>query len=319
MRCTHPTIAALIVALTAMAFAEPARAQVAAPSMLPDEFVTPNPAAMQWDDGSRAGISYAQTTVDASSGDYDTATQRAGLLALWSWGGLAAELEHEEDTEGDVEREADIQRGALSLMPLNWLAVGGLAQNAEFSQSDLSGFTLDATSEIRALGGSVRLLDVIYLGYAQGQDSGEFDIAFGPSTPAEIDFADTRDVRAWGLALRGGKMWRYHLEYYSIEFDPFEFPSNVFFPEGVEIDEHRDSTAVVEIGWRSIVVGARLTEVDEESNKRDIHIQRYSVAWVPAGVLGLVYSYENSETEDQDTGDWIEDQQTHSLSLVYLF
>jgi hypothetical protein len=321
MRIARSIVAVLAFAViaTGTGFLPSAQAQVAAPALMPDTFVTPNPAAMQWGMESRAGLGYGQTETDADSGDFDSEESRAGALLLWGWGGLAGELEHEETASGDLDREGDLRRGALSLMPLGWLSIGVFYQGADYSQTDAADISVDFTSEILAFGGSVRLFDLFYFGYAQGNDEVDVDISVNTTPPAGFSFSDTREVRAWGAGVRGGKDFRYHLEYYVIDFDPVTFEGNAFNPDGGEIDEHEDSAIVIELGWRGFLAGAEWIESDQKSDKRDTRTQRYSVAWVPASGFGVVYHYATEEKEDQDTGDTVEESKTHSLSLVYLF
>lgn len=310
-------IPALLVAAL-LAGAGSALAQVGAPSLLPDEVFTTNPAAMQWDDASRVVLGYGRERVNPQGEDYDTEGSRAGLLGLWSWGALSAEGSRFRETGGDREERGNQLRGALSLKIAEWLSVGVLDQETSYKVGD-STFLVDLDSSILAYGASLRIAEVLYAGYAQGRDRIDGKLVAGAPANLTAKFSDTRNVVTYGGGIRLGETLRLHAEYFVLDYDPVKIPANDILPQAVEFDEHTDGTGVLEVGWHGFVLGGRWTTSDQKSDDRKDKIAEYSVAWIPESGLGLAYRYQTDRTRDNDTGDLYEKRTGQTISLVYLF
>ena len=295
-------------------------AQVAAPSLFPSEFVTTNPAAMQWGGPSRAGIIVGEgrTTDDPQASNGTTRIGAAGFRGVWDSFAIAAEGARGETTSGDVDTVLEQTQGAVSLRVLDSLALGAVYQESSFSEEQPTGFDIAVDSTLTAYGASLRVAEFLFLGYGQGRESIDVEFTFpASSTPA---FSDERDVRVYGAGIRAGSNFRIHVEAYKIEWDSIAIgavPPLTF--QSSEIDERVEEVGILEIGWGSLIIGARAGTERNISDDETTHSVAYAIGLAPMSGWALVYQYEVEETKDDATGDIQEKSELQAVALVYQF
>ena len=292
-----------------------ASAQVAAPSLLPNEYTTPNPAIIQWGAPSRVGGGYGEQEVtdDPSTGDLTHTQSIVGFRGVWESFALAGQVAQFETKSGPVDESVEQSTIEGSLRITDWLSIGALNQRLDFSQRQVDGSKFTADSTIMAYGVSLKLAEIFFLGYAQGTDEVDVEFTTGPPTPITFSGSDTREVRLFGAGIRAGSEMRLHAEVYQIEFDPIEIPAL-----SLKAEEVSESVAVLEVAWGNLVAGVTLTQTENKSDDEDTEKAAYALGWAPMSGLAFIYEIEESETTDS-TDAVVKKTRAQGLSVVWQF
>jgi hypothetical protein len=309
--------------LAGIGLADRAAAQVAVPPLTPISpmlngnsgtllagFVLLNPAAQQWGAPSRIGLGMIQNETDIMrQGTYD----QDGRLAGFRWVGMRFGLSLEALSirgDYDVSRDYSLDQTnvALSMRPLGPVAVGAGYYRQEFEDNPI----FNKVTTI-AGGASLRIGELIYLGIAGGEDTQEYEDRNFEGTGETYSHTADRNFTAYGAAIRRGGTLSFHLEWFAVDREAYNLQNS-------EFSDLKSQNGVLEIGLWSIIVGARVSQVDEEmgGNRYKTDAKVYDLAWAPFRGLTLGGRYEITEETDESTDTDIENE-VRAITLGWQF
>ena len=306
---TTKMLAACFTLVIAMAIAQSALAQSASSSLFPFEFVTINPAAMQWGPPSRVGASYSENevTYDPVEKKRKTGSTSAGARLVWDNFALAGEGSSTETlSTNNLDTSGETGAGAVSFRLFDWISIGGGYQQgtAKSVDSGGSGFEIDYTVAMAGL--SLRIGETLFLGYAEGEQ--ELEFAFLPSGTTDTA---TRGTRTYGAALHMGTDIRMRIEASRTEFDDIILFQSTFGGESNE-------SVSLEIGMGEFMVGGSVSESHNRDNHKTAESALAFIGWVPTEGIALAAAYGESETAD-NTGTTVEKAEIQAVALAIQF
>jgi len=293
------------------ALAAPALAQVAAPSLLPVnpfvdaasyytalDFVTLNPAAMQWGAPSRIGAAALEVTRDEGTGsDLNFAGEAYGARGVWERFSLAAEASSVKDDEASFDYTQDTTFYGLAAQPFGWLALGASQYEAKIDDGGNA-----TTDTIGAYGVSLRLSEMFFVGYTSGRETLD---------SYQLTEKVSRDVRAFGVGFRRGGSFNVHAEYYSFYRAPYKING------GYRAKDQAD-VGVLELGLGSLVAGYRAFRYENKSDSEKSDGQQVSLAWAPASGFTLGAHLATSTDKNAD-GSKKADEEVRTISVGWQF
>ena len=284
--------------------------QFAAPSLLPAEFVTTNPAAMNWGAPSRVGIGMGRDASNAPGGPESKVNGTfGGIRGVFSGGAAALEgFSTKSDDPTFEEKQRYLSLGlALGIGPRAAIGVSGTSLKIDKTVPSVADQTIEFSDG--KLGGSLRLGEVFYVGVSYDR--------------ADVDLTDhitgasgkigTIETTAWGVGLSGGKELRGHIEFHreDAETKP-DLP-------GATTTKSVTTVGVLEAGYQSLVVGVQA----ERDYDADTFVTKDSttlaLAYAPlSGGISVQIEGGTGSTKDA-TGTKTKESRHRAITLLYLF
>lgn len=318
MRRTLPLAVACLLAGAA------AQAQVAAPSIVPAlptffespglataEFVTLNPAAIQWGGPTRIGVSHSDSKRDESGSHRDFGAQAGGFRLVFQNTAIAAETSRFYDRERNRKQNFETSSGAVSFKPFDWLAVGGGLGNG---RRDEVVPPTDNTrkTQVSSYGASVRIGEMFFVGAAAGMDQlDKTDRSTTPATKTE----EARPFQIYGVGIRRGGPVTFHIEYYTVHREPYEFGT-------AKKEDVTAGVGVAELNWAGVLVGYRgfALESKDTGSKEKTTGAQYTLGWAPASGFAILAHLITADVKDDSSGTAVTiKKETRSASVVYQF
>jgi hypothetical protein len=260
------------------------------PGQLSAGFVLLNPAAQQWGTPSRIGAGVLKGETDVmKQGTYDYEGKLAGLRWVGMTFGLAVERLSIDGTDPNTLEDfsQDQTNVGLSMRIFAPVAIG-----VGYGKQNREAGTISQTVTTTTLGGSLRIGEIIYLGIAGGEDTRDYK-----DTSIPYSSTDDRNYYIYGIGLRRGGTFSFHLEWFASDRDAYNLGKS-------KTADLTSQTGVLEIGLWSFVLGGRVATVDQEYNgnryKTDAAI--YDFAWAPFHGLTIGGRYEITKEKDEGSG-----------------
>ncbi|MDH4225746.1 MAG: hypothetical protein OEW12_08885 [Deltaproteobacteria bacterium] len=304
------------------------QAQVAVPSIITatDDFVTNNPAAIQWGTPSRVGLSSINmagqeddkvTGIKVPSSNFSVSGYNLGARIVKEHFAFAVQTSQlKVGVKAAPAYSQNISAPALALsVDIGGMAAIGVGQGQLIKATKDTGKDESETTTTPMVGVSFKLANVIYLGAATGNDT----LAFRDKLAPANDVDAKRPFNTYGLGLRGGdKDFMYHIEYDA----DFRKDYSISKPANSKADlKEVTRTGVAEIVVKNIALGLEGSEKRTDNQPDNYTLSRtaaYRVGWSPMEGFALTYA-KSVEKENDITRGVYTILNTDTLSLAYAF
>lgn len=300
-------------------------------------FTPHNPAAIQWGGPDRIGAGALEGDIEQKAllNNVPVGTQESehkagfgGLRVAWEFFAVAgSSLSTEEKSTGppnpNFMRDSSTTNVQASLTALGGLMAVGFGreevENREpFEIPQGSGNFFPGRQDItfETIGVSFNFSNFFYLGFARGTQERSVTLA-GQAAPL---FTIKADVDKAGVAIRQGGEWKWYVELYVLDFEPFV---------GSPDSGLKASTAVIQTNYSGWLLGFSKTDIDLTDDPtqplRDETVEATVVdfGWAPDQGLAITMRWTQMDISDSDPGvpglRFEQLVENVSLSLTFLF
>lgn len=241
-----------------------------------------NPAAMPWSMNSHAGL--GALTGQQEDSLSPTANDAEGKFGGLRWVGerFAIGLETADfDTKSAIISSQELSSVAIAAKTWDWLTLGVSRETFGFTLG-----TLDRKVEGIAYGASFRIGEWIYVGAGMASQDFQDSPSIGPTSQG------SRDGTTAGLALMGGKDFRWRIEGSVVDMDDFVTDASTVVGGGFKQTEGQ-----LEVIFGSILVGATSysSTVPTPGSTVELSGSSYSLGYVPMSGLSVVVRHEDGQ------------------------